>query len=419
MKPGTCFLMLCALLPAALAENMTLRSGRVLEDASVVSSGDDFVSVQYTDGVAKVSYKELTDAQQKDYRMTPEDVKARLDQRRLEDAARRKKAEEARKAADEEARKIRESLSEAERHPRYLEGADISRMFLLLGELSQVEAEVMALQWNALEADRVGLPEDARTFRARMGTYQEQVNAIRKKRETAEQYWQDLEKNCGLEQAGLPVAGGSKGGGQPAENGAHHCPSDYQDVELSAAARHYPAFPLAAKAPSRPSPPRSTASDAFACEAWLVRWLKVRPRVPPLLPESVRQPPQQTGCRNRKLKARVAQAADAAAPGSIPFPQRKGEGQIPGRGYSSMRPSWKEARCVKPAWRARSAARSKSRPTSSGLWASELMVRGIFISAAIFKNCASGYCSAHLLRQPAVLSSRQAPDSFMASRDGS
>ena len=52
----------------------------------------------------------------------------------------------------------------------------------------------MALQWNALEADRVGLPEDARTFRARMGTYQEQVNAIRKKRATAEQYWQDLEK---------------------------------------------------------------------------------------------------------------------------------------------------------------------------------------------------------------------------------
>ena len=83
MKPGTCFLMLCALLPAALAENMTLRSGRVLEDASVVSSGDDFVSVQYTDGVAKVSYKELTDAQQTDYRMTPEDVKARLDQRRI------------------------------------------------------------------------------------------------------------------------------------------------------------------------------------------------------------------------------------------------------------------------------------------------------------------------------------------------
>ena len=67
MKPGACLLILCALLPASLAEDMALRSGRVLKDASVVSSGDDFVSVQYTDGVAKVSYKELTDEQQKAY----------------------------------------------------------------------------------------------------------------------------------------------------------------------------------------------------------------------------------------------------------------------------------------------------------------------------------------------------------------
>lgn len=194
MKTGTRFLILCLLAPAALAENMSLRSGRVLEDAVVVSSGDDFVNIQYTDGVAKVSYKDLTDAQQRDYKMTPDEVRARLEQRRMEEAARRKKAEEARKAADEEARKIRESLSEAERHPRYLEGADISRMFLLMGELTRVEAEVMALQWNALEADRVGLPEDARVFRARAASYQEQINAIRKRRETAEQYWQDLEK---------------------------------------------------------------------------------------------------------------------------------------------------------------------------------------------------------------------------------
>ena len=66
-----------------------------------------------------------------------------------------------------------------------------------MGELTKVEAEVMALQWNALEADRVGLPEDARVFRARAAAYQEQISAIRKKRETAEQYWQDLEKKYG------------------------------------------------------------------------------------------------------------------------------------------------------------------------------------------------------------------------------
>ena len=87
MKTGTRLLILCLLAPAALAENMSLRSGRVLKDAVVVSSGDDFVNIQYTDGVAKVSYKDLTDAQQRDYRMTPDEVKARLDQRRMEEAA--------------------------------------------------------------------------------------------------------------------------------------------------------------------------------------------------------------------------------------------------------------------------------------------------------------------------------------------
>lgn len=177
-----------------MAEDMALRSGRVLKDASVVSSGDDFISVQYTDGVAKVSYKDLTDEQQTAYKMTPDEVAARLEQRRREEAVRKQKAQEAKKAAEEEARKIRESLSEAERHPRYLQGEDITRMFLLLGDVTRVEAEVIALQWNALEADRVGLPQDARMFRDRAGAYQDQISSIRKKKEEAEQYWKDLEK---------------------------------------------------------------------------------------------------------------------------------------------------------------------------------------------------------------------------------
>lgn len=194
MKLGTCLFILCALSSSSMAEDMALRSGRVLKDASVVSSGDDFISVQYTDGVAKVSYKDLTDEQQTDYKMTPDEVAARLEQRRREEAARKQKAQEAKKAAEEEARKIRESLSEAERHPRYLQGEDITRMFLLLGDVTRVEAEVIALQWNALEADRVGLPQDARMFRDRAGAYQEQISSIRKKKEEAEQYWKDLEK---------------------------------------------------------------------------------------------------------------------------------------------------------------------------------------------------------------------------------
>lgn len=194
MKLGTCLFILCALSSSSMAEDMALRSGRVLKDASVVSSGDDFISVQYTDGVAKVSYKDLTDEQQTAYKMTPDEVAARLEQRRREEAVRKQKAQEAKKAAEEEARKIRESLSEAERHPRYLQGEDITRMFLLLGDVTRVEAEVIALQWNALEADRVGLPQDARMFRDRAGAYQDQISSIRKKKEEAEQYWKDLEK---------------------------------------------------------------------------------------------------------------------------------------------------------------------------------------------------------------------------------
>ena len=75
---------------------------------AVVSSGDDFVSVQYTDGVAKVPYQELTDEQQKAYGMTPDEVKAaRLEKRRMRGSHRAgKKAEAVKKAAEEEARKI-------------------------------------------------------------------------------------------------------------------------------------------------------------------------------------------------------------------------------------------------------------------------------------------------------------------------
>lgn len=62
----------------------------------------------------------------------------------------------------------------------------------------------------------------------------------------------------------------------------------------------------------------------------------------------------------------AARAAAATACWNIPF-AAEGKHQIPGRGNSSMRPPWKEARCPNPACRASSPARLKSRPTSSGL----------------------------------------------------
>lgn len=40
----------------------------------------------------------------------------------------------------------------------------------------------------------MGLPQDAKVFRTRARTYQDQISSIRKKREDAELYWKDLEK---------------------------------------------------------------------------------------------------------------------------------------------------------------------------------------------------------------------------------
>ncbi len=193
MKPGFYLIIFSMLASTVLGADITLRNGKVLKDAEIASAGEDFVSIQYADGVTKVSYKELTDEQQKAYGMTPDEVKKRQDARlRLEEEA-RQKALAIRQATEEEARKLRESMTEAERRPRYLQGHDVTRMFLAMGELSAVEAEVIALQWNAMEAERVGLTDEARAFRERAATYNGRMAELREERKKTEEYWLGLE----------------------------------------------------------------------------------------------------------------------------------------------------------------------------------------------------------------------------------
>ncbi len=194
MKPGICLILCSILASVVFGADITLRNGKVLKDAEIASAGEDYVSIQYADGVTKVSYKELTDEQQKAYGMTPEEVKMRQDARHKAEEAVRQKAEAARHAAEEEAKKLRESMTEAERRPRYLQGHDVTRMFLTLGELSAVEAEVIALQWNAMEADRVGLPDEARAFRERAAVYNGRMKELREERKKTEEYWLGLEQ---------------------------------------------------------------------------------------------------------------------------------------------------------------------------------------------------------------------------------
>ncbi|MFR4417447.1 MAG: hypothetical protein ACLT8E_08790 [Akkermansia sp.] len=157
---------------------MSLRSGRVLKDAVVVSSGDDFVNIQYTDGVAKVSYKDLTDAQQRDYRMTPEDVKARL----TSGAWRTRRAGKRRKRPE---RRLMKKPGKSGNPCLKRSGIPViwkerisPACFCRWGNSPRWRRK----SWPCNECPGSGprgTAEDARTFRARMGTYQEQVNAIR------------------------------------------------------------------------------------------------------------------------------------------------------------------------------------------------------------------------------------------------
>ncbi len=194
MKPGISLLLCCMLSASVWGGDMVLRNGRVLKDAQVASYGDDFVNIRYADGVTKVSYKALTDEQQEAYGMTPAEVRTRLDERRKKEEEVQRKVTAAREAEKEEARQLRAALKESERVPRYMQAHDVERMFLSMGELSNIEAEVLALQWNAMEADRVGLPDQARAFRERAETYNDRIKLIRQERKETEDYWLNLEK---------------------------------------------------------------------------------------------------------------------------------------------------------------------------------------------------------------------------------
>lgn len=190
-----CLLFLLSSLFIASAEDIILRDGRVLKDAEVVSHTDDSVSVQYAEGVTRVGYMELTDELQLRYGMTPADVEKRLQNKLAKEEARRQKAKAAEQAAEERAKKLRDSLSEAEKQPRYLSGRDVELMCMNLGEISSVESEFMALHWNMREAERVGLRHDAQIFRERLKDYAPKVDALKKQRQESEKYWTDLDEN--------------------------------------------------------------------------------------------------------------------------------------------------------------------------------------------------------------------------------
>lgn len=163
---------------SAMSDDMTLNSGRVLKDATVSDNGEDFIRVHHSEGIAKVPYSELSEELQKKYNMTKEEVTARYEDK--------KRVEEEQKARQEELNKsLRDSLSESEKLPRYIRGADMFKMMNLITEVTPVEAEYAALVWNSGEAQRVGMTEQVKIFMQQAALYEPRVKEARMRREKA------------------------------------------------------------------------------------------------------------------------------------------------------------------------------------------------------------------------------------------
>lgn len=142
---------------AALAEDFQLNDSTVLPDAEVIRRGMDFVQVRYRDGMRKVKADLLPQELQERFEMRPEDIQARRD-------AIRREAEQREARRLEKEALVRQNLSDAGLHPRYMTGTDVLGMCSPLVSLDARVAEYVASLWNQREAKRLGLASEAERF---------------------------------------------------------------------------------------------------------------------------------------------------------------------------------------------------------------------------------------------------------------
>lgn len=163
----TSLFMLAALSPVS-AEDLTLTDGKVLHDVEVLGTGTDTLKVRYRDGVTSIYGNKLPEEWQKKYKLTSEDVQARLD--------------ELQKQQEEQQLLRKDSLATANKAPRYLSANDVKQLFTLLGDMSSLEATATALRWNHLEAKRMGNDELAATYLNDWNALQPQLAALANKK---------------------------------------------------------------------------------------------------------------------------------------------------------------------------------------------------------------------------------------------
>ncbi len=195
MKPIILALSIMAVSSQVWAEDFILPDGTIYKDAKVTSKGADFISVSHSDGVAKVKFSKLSPDQQKAYDMTPDVVEDRLLKKNQDDKKKKEYDLAQQKLKLEANKQLRDALEASQKQPRYLTGQEIQKMFVAMGDISAVEAEVMALNWNTTEALKAGLSHEAEMFKSQIARYDDAMKKVREERESAAKYWEKLSKD--------------------------------------------------------------------------------------------------------------------------------------------------------------------------------------------------------------------------------
>ncbi len=157
MKRACLLFLLTLAAPLASAEDFTLADGRVLRDAVVLRQTEEEIQVRHAEGIQKLRYTQLTRPLQERFNMTPEQVESRREEAKRAAAEKR----ESRRAAEAERQA---QLASAGTQPRFLAGADVLTLLSPLDTVTAAEAEYLAAEWNRREAQRLNLPESARSY---------------------------------------------------------------------------------------------------------------------------------------------------------------------------------------------------------------------------------------------------------------
>lgn len=188
MKLHFTILLLACSCTLVAAEDMILKDGRNLKDIRILEEGADYVRVEHHEGIARVDVSMMTDGWKEKLHLTPEEVSEK--KKRLAEQNRERV-----RLQKERDRQVRESLSEAEKTPRYLKGADILKMVSVFTSMDPIEAEAAALRWNMAEAQRVGMSEQADLFKSQLASYEPNLQKIQQQRQEDELYWKNMQSD--------------------------------------------------------------------------------------------------------------------------------------------------------------------------------------------------------------------------------